>query len=491
MFGTLALLSGFAFILWMFRRDMRWRQLPSHALWIPAIWLALGSSRGMAFWFNELGLGGGGSNRLEGSPVNLIFNNGLFLAAILVLYKRRFSWAQYAFANKALFAMYAFFLCSALWSPFPVPTVKRVVQEFGWLLVAPIILTEQDPAAAMRVVFVRVSYILFPLSPILMRYFPDIGREFSAHGSQMMSGVADHKNSLGQLCAVFCLVLIWDLMETRKTTSPRPESWVRLLNLGIGLYLLVISSSATALVCFVLGLMLLMMSNRLGAMKNARRVFMLGVSATACILMLEQGFEISSRISEAFGRGSGMSGRSEIWRVALEKSTGHLLGAGFRGFWETSAGLAAWEELDTGELITAHNGYIETYLNGGVVGLSFLAVFLWFTGLNATAKLVGGDPIGRMAVVFWPLLLIYNVTESQFMMPGPLWYAMLLATMNTAWLKNGSEQATVAVRMARPQRQPPRQFSGGSPPLVGAVAAHREIRNRKLRSLRSTRGQGR
>ncbi len=62
----------------------------------------------------------------------------------------------------------------------------------------------------------------------------------------MLSGVADHKNSLGQLCMVFCLVLIWDLMETRKTTSPRPESWVRLLNLGIGLYLLVVSVSATA-----------------------------------------------------------------------------------------------------------------------------------------------------------------------------------------------------------------------------------------------------
>src|SRR5688572_11718721 len=114
MLGTLALLCGFACILWMFRRDMRWRRLPSNALWLPAIWLALGSSRGMAFWFNQLGLGGGGgSDRLEGSSVNLIFNNGLFLVAILVLYKRRFNWAHYAFANKALFVMYGFFLCSA------------------------------------------------------------------------------------------------------------------------------------------------------------------------------------------------------------------------------------------------------------------------------------------------------------------------------------------------------------------------------------------
>ena len=167
MLPIVALLSGFALILWLFARDMRWRHLPSSALWIPGIWLALGSSRGLPFWFNQLGLWGGNSDRLEGSPVNIVVNNALFIAAILVLYKRRFSWAQQAFANKALFLMYAFFLCSALWSPFPLPTVKRLIQEFGWLLVAPIILTEQDPAAAMRVVFVRVSYILFPLSPDL------------------------------------------------------------------------------------------------------------------------------------------------------------------------------------------------------------------------------------------------------------------------------------------------------------------------------------
>jgi O-antigen ligase len=489
MLPKLTLLSGFAFILWMFAKDRRWRRLPSNALWIPAIWLAMGSSRSMSFWFYALGLSSGNTNRLEGSPVNVIFNNGLFLAAILVLYQRRFSWAKYAFANKAVFSIYAFFLCSALWSPFPVATVKRLVQEFGWMLVAPIILTEQDPAASLRMVFVRVSYVLFPLSPILMRYFPNIGRSYSVNGAVMMSGVADHKNSLGQLCMVFCLVAIWDLMETRKcntTSSKKPESWVRVLNLGIGLYLLVISSSATALMCFLFGLVLLVVSKRLAAMKNARRVFMLGVLATVCLLALEQEFQVSSRISEAWGRGAGLSGRTEIWRVTLEKSAGYLVGAGFHGFWETSAGKAVYEELGTGELLTAHNGYLETYLNGGVVGLFFLAVFIWSTGLKATAKLVEGEPIGRLAVVFWPILLIYNLTESQFMMAGPVWFAMLLMTSDYR-----REEATVRVRTAW-ERQPPRQLSGPSAAaMVGAAAAHREILNRRQGSWNNTRRQER
>lgn len=213
---------------------------------------------------------------------------------------------------------------------------------------------------------------------------------------------------------------------------------------------------------------------------------MLGVLATVCLLALEQEFQVSSRISEAWGRGAGLSGRTEIWRVTLEKSAGYLVGAGFHGFWETSAGKAVYEELGTGELLTAHNGYLETYLNGGVVGLFFLAVFIWSTGLKATAKLVEGEPIGRLAVVFWPILLIYNLTESQFMMAGPVWFAMLLMTSDYR-----REEATVRVRTAW-ERQPPRQLSGPSAAaMVGAAAAHREILNRRQGSWNNTRRQER
>jgi O-antigen ligase len=493
MLSTLALPAAFALVLWLFARDMRWRRLPSHALWIPAILLALASTRAMSVWFYELGLLGSAADRSEGSAVNIIFNSGLFLAAIVVLYNRRFSWAHYAFANKALFALFAFFLCSALWSPDPLSTVKRLVQQFGWILVVPIILTERDAGASFRMVFVRVSYVLFPVSVPLMKYFPEIGRFMSYHGSMMMSGVADHKNSLGQLCMVFCLILTWDLMETRNsqtTSSPPPESWGRLLNLALGLYLLFVSASATAWICSVLCVGLLVMSKSLARMTNAKRVFTLAVVSSVALLAVEQAFDVSGRVSQALGRGAGMSGRSEIWRVTLETNTNYLIGWGFQSFWETNEGRAVYKELGTGELKTAHNGYIETYLNGGVVALVLLALFIWSTGLKATAKLVEGDSLGRLAVVFWPVLLVYNLTESQFMMTGPLWFAMLTTTMHTPW-RNGSEQATIPAKITRLRRQLRRRLSGGSPALVGAETARRELRNRQLRSLRSSRYKSR
>jgi exopolysaccharide production protein ExoQ len=435
----LILLIGIAFAWWLIRMDMRWRQLSSRPLWLVGLWLALISSRQMSFWLSFVGLGSSGATNLEGSPINVLFNGSLFVVAIMVLHRRAFSWGQFALANRPLIAIFAFFLCSSLWSPFPLPTAKRLVQEFGCVLIAPILLTEKDPATSLRVVFARVSYVLFPLSVIFIRYFPHIGRVVSeVSGNHMVCGVADHKNSLGQLAMVFCLVLLWDLMETRRGgPAPRTklQQRVRLLNLGIGFYLLIISSSATAIMCFLLGLGMLFAGKRLARMRNARRVFVASVLSFLFLMSLEQVYGISSRISEAMGRGAGLSGRTEIWHKILEKDTSHFIGAGFRGFWESREGESVWQELGTNRLVSSHNGYLEIYVQGGLVALFLLFAFIISTGLNAADKLVKGDPFGRLAVIFWPILLIYNATESAFLQIGILWFAMLLVTLDMQYVR--------------------------------------------------------
>ena len=61
-------------------------------------------------------------------------------------------------------------------------------------------------------------------------------------------------------------------------------------------------------------------------------------------------------------------------------------------------------------------------------------------------KLLRGDQIGRLAVVFWPILLVSNVTESMFFQAGSVWFSMLLVTMDNP------RQRDVGVRMAHRQR---------------------------------------
>lgn len=445
---ALALLFGLALIAWMFARDRRWRRFPSRALWIPAIFLTIASSHQVSYWLYQLGLGSAQTSRLEGSPVNVLFNGTLFLAAIVVLRRRKFSWGGFVIKNKALAAMYLFFLCSALWSPFPVPTVKRTVQDFGCVLAALVILTETEPAASARAVFVRISYILFPLSVVFIKWFPAIGRSISAaSGSYSMAGVTGQKNELGQLTAVFCMVLLWDLLETRqrdRSLGADSGRGVRLINLAIGLYLLILSRSATSWIAFVTAIGIFFLGKRLADRMDARRLF--ATTAVMIAFLVTFGFLYASRFSERLDRGTTLSGRTEIWQTTLEKFRGSygetsLIGAGFHAFWDSDVGVSVWQQLQTGELIQAHNGYLETYLNGGLIGLVLLTALLLGFGRTAAAKLAGGAPLGRLAVVFWSVLLFVNVTEAEFFQVGPLWFTTLLVVMNGPWDKHDRQNA--------------------------------------------------
>ena len=70
----LALFLTLAFIVFLFRRDIRERPNVSGALWLPLLWLVLTCSRPFTAWLNIFGLpvSGGVSNE-EGSPVDACF----------------------------------------------------------------------------------------------------------------------------------------------------------------------------------------------------------------------------------------------------------------------------------------------------------------------------------------------------------------------------------------------------------------------------------
>jgi O-antigen ligase len=355
--------------------------------------------------------------------------------------------------------IFIFFLCSILWSAYPVASLKKVIQNFGCVLTVLIILTERDPAASLRVVFARVSYVLFTLSVVFMKYFPDIGRVVSGvSGVHMLSGVTGHKNLLGQMSMVFCVVLLWDLLETRKHKTDlkaRPERWARLVNLCVGLFLLVVCDSATAMVGFVIGVALLFIGKRLAQMKNARQVIMVGALFVACLLTFELVIGISGSALDVLERDATLTGRTEIWQVALKYHKAHLLGNGFGVFWETIGGDSVWREIGMNRLVTAHNGYLETYLNGGLVALFFLGGMIWSTGINAIEKLVKGEPIGKLALLFWVIIIIYNLSESVFFIPGTLWFAMLLVTIDNQWVrgrKGGYPTLTLSVNRTSTKR---------------------------------------
>src|SRR6059058_6149827 len=86
---SLASFLTLAFIVFLFRRDIREKPDVSGALWLPLIWLVIGCSRGLSLWLNIFGLPVAGATSVEeGSPLDASFFFFLIAAGFYVLNKR-------------------------------------------------------------------------------------------------------------------------------------------------------------------------------------------------------------------------------------------------------------------------------------------------------------------------------------------------------------------------------------------------------------------
>jgi len=102
-------------------------------------------------------------------------------------------------------------------------------------------------------------------------------------------------------------------------------------------------------------------------------------------------------------------------------------------FWDSKYGQGLLEELDT-RLNSAHNGYLEIYLDGGLIGLLLLFLMLVGGGWTVIGRLLAGGFHGRIGFAFWIIALVYNLTESNFFRLGPLWFTLLLSMVETPGL---------------------------------------------------------
>jgi O-antigen ligase len=125
----------------------------------------------------------------------------------------------------------------------------------------------------------------------------------------------------------------------------------------------------------------------------------------------------------ASGRDATLTGRTGIWQTVLSEPINPLLGTGYTSFWLGERLQRIWALYPRTPLIQAHNGYLEVYLNLGLVGLTLLGGVLW-TGLrNARRRLHAGsyetgnldDSIFQtFTIAYIVAYLLYNITEATF-----------------------------------------------------------------------------
>src|SRR5438093_8867161 len=170
--GRLILIAFLVFAVWLIRRDTARRSGISGALWIPTLWVGILASRPLSAWVGF----GGGTDTLEGSPLDRLFFFGFILAAFIIVSRRQVDWSDVLTRNWPVFLFYAYLLVTVLWAESSVVSFKRWFKDFGNFIVVLVILTEVNPKEAFRAVFVRCAYLMLLQSFIFFRWFPRLWR---------------------------------------------------------------------------------------------------------------------------------------------------------------------------------------------------------------------------------------------------------------------------------------------------------------------------
>jgi exopolysaccharide production protein ExoQ len=387
----------------------------SKALWVPIIWLFFLGSKTPSMW---LGFSSGGNALEQGNPMDRTIFLLLTLVATAILLSRSFQWPDFVAQNSTLVFLLAFALLSVAWSDFPLATFKKWFRDTGVVMAVLVVLSDPRPLDAVRTVLRRVCYLLVPLSIMLIKYYPQLGKTFSPWGGQEYTGVSTSKNMLGAVCLVSGIFFFWDtitLWHQRSETRVRLVILVNIAFIGMTLWLLNLSESNTSTICLTLGSLMIAAAHSNFGRRHPSWVKALAPLSFLIYLILAVGFDMSGQLSEAVGRSSNLSDRTRIWQVLLSAPVNPALGTGYQSFWLGPRVEWVWARLNGDDnVMEAHNGYLQIYLDLGLIGLFLLCTFLIATYRKIGKRLKPLTPLGSLGLGLWTLLLFYNVTEASF-----------------------------------------------------------------------------
>lgn len=441
--GVFALL-----ILGLFWLDRDRSARTSRALWIAVVWWLLACTRSVGQW---LQLGApmdqqAPDQMLEGSPIDLLVYSGLLALGLLVLVKRRKQALERLQGNGPIIVFFLYCAVSIFWSDYPEVAFKRWIKALGDLVMVLVVLSDREPYAAFERLLARITYLLIPLSILLIKFYPAIGRGYGRWtGHTFYNGVALNKNGLGAICLLCGLATVWRLLmvyQDRNGTARTRQLMVHGVILMMVLWLFWLVNSMTSLSCFIIGSAILLLGNHRAVINSPGKVHVIIATillVTTSVLFLN----LSPDALEAIGRNPTLTDRTDIWALLISVSDNSLVGTGFESFWlgprlEKIWSVYSWAPRE------AHNGYLEIFLNLGLVGVALLAVVMAIGYRRVIAAFRYNSQVGSLMLAYFTVGAVYNFTEAAFFrMMTPVWMFLLLAITGAMVLANRSIQPPV------------------------------------------------
>lgn len=302
---------------------------------------------------------------------------------------------------------------SASWSAYPGLSAKRWLRAVGDLIMVLVIISEDDEREAFGHILRRCAIVLLPLSLLFIKYYRYIGISYDPFGTMMNVGVTTQKNALGVLCAVVGVFLLWRLLRG----LPRVNSLDAFL-MTLAIYLLYLSGSATSLVVFIVGSLVLCFEMVFKLSRKSQNSAIFGL--LICLLLVQVfltnilGDSLVPRFFAATGRDMTFTGRVPLWVDLIAIGTQRpLLGAGYGGFWFSNLSLGLWTKHQW-RPVSGHNGYIDIFMDLGLLGMVLFLFVLVHGYKRALYTLELNKATGNLYFAYLLMIIMHNFTESTF-----------------------------------------------------------------------------
>lgn len=424
---------------------------PSLWMWVPFVWLFFASTRTLSSWL-LWGRDGPVDSYTSGNSADSFLMSSLIVIGLYVLGLRQKRTKRLLANNRWIVSLFIYMTLTVVWSNFPAISLRRCIRSAGAFVMVLVVLTESDPLEAVRVLLNRMYWVHIPCSVLAIKYFRNIGVMYNWNGGEeQWTGISIDKNSLGavNMCSgLFCLWQILKSPPTKGLTQKFRRLTAPILLLLPTLWLLRgsknVHSSASILGFIACATVLLGLQPIKKRAHRAKQIVLTGTIALMLVgpvvYLVFQAFDTTpaEMVLQASGRDMTFTDRTLIWTDVFNNAKkSPVLGVGIGAFWVGPIGyemypLPNWSrKTPYWRPEEGHNGYVDTYVELGAVGLILLLIVIGSALAGSFNDLRRDFQRGSLRFVFLLSILMNNIAETTFLSgTHGLWFLFLLMAVN-------------------------------------------------------------
>lgn len=247
-------------------------------------------------------------------------------------------------------------------------------------------------------------------------------------------GIYSQKNVLGRAASI----AIAFLLMLRLYAIGREKALCS-IGIGFGFFMVFMSQSATSLAVSLMLIIIVPMVRFFSAFSIKTRLLSFASIIAALILMIVFIPEILDGLAMLMGRKADLTGRVPLWEYVLSDAWKRpYLGYGLGGYYTESRSYLFQDELEWMPE-QSHNGLLDLFIELGAVGffIGFMAFVAYWVEAIIQSRFAP-EPTRVLCLCMVLLIILFNVTESNFFRPSNLfWIVFLVSAMRLSVDRRG------------------------------------------------------